>query len=177
MGKEVTIASERIYEGRPIGLRVDIVRLPEGRVTRREVVEHKGSVAIAALDEAKNLLLVRQYRKPAEKGLFEIPAGTLEEGEEPESCARRELREETGCGFYPTPGYCEEHIQIYLAQDLEPSGRGGEADEIEVSWFSWPQVLEMIDRGEIEDAKTIIGLLVLWAGSDSVLSGRRRERI
>ncbi|MFQ6001172.1 MAG: NUDIX hydrolase [Anaerolineae bacterium] len=181
MGKEVTIASERIYEGRLIGLRVDTVRPPGRRVAHREVVD---SVAIVALDEAKNLLLVRQYRKPTEKELFEIPAGTLEEGEEPESCARRELQEETGyvagslerlCGFYPTPGHCEEYIQIYLAQGLEPSGRGGEADE--TYWFSWPQVLEMIDRGEIEDAKTIIGLLVLWARSDSVLSPGRREQV
>jgi ADP-ribose pyrophosphatase len=70
------------------------------------------------------------------------------------------------CGFYPTPGYCEEYVQIYLAQDLKPSGRGGEADE--PYWFSWPQVLEMIERGEIEEAKTIIG--VLWATGDSVLS-------
>jgi len=172
LGKEVTIASERIYEGRLIGLRVDTVRLSEGRVARREAVD---SVAIVALDEAKNLLLAHQYRKPTEKELFEIPAGTLEEGEEPESCARRELREETGCGFYPTPGYCEGYIQIYLDQDLEPSGRGGEADE--AYWFSWPQVLEMIDREEIEDAKSIIGLLVLWARSDSVLSPRRREQV
>lgn len=184
MGKEVTVASERVYEGRLIGLRMDIVRLSEGRVTRREVVEHKGSMAVVTLDEGKNLLLVRQYRKPTEKELFEILGGTMEEGEEPESCAQRELQEETGyvagslerlCGFYPTPGYCEGYIQIYLDQDLEPSGRGGEADE--AYWFSWPQVLEMIDCEEIDDAKSIIGLLVLWARSDSVLSPRRREQV
>ena len=81
MGKEGAIASERIYEGRLIGVRVDTVCLSEGRVTRREVVEHKGSVAMVALDEANDLLLVRQYRKPTERELLEIPARTLEEGE------------------------------------------------------------------------------------------------
>ena len=108
----------------------------------------------------------------------------MEEREEPGACARRELEEEMGyiagslerlCGFYPTPGYSEEYIQIYLAQDLKPCERGREADEIELSWFSWSQALEMFDRGEIEDGKTIIGLLVLWARSDSVLSQRREQ--
>ncbi|HIC94715.1 MAG TPA: NUDIX hydrolase [Anaerolineae bacterium] len=171
--KEVTLASRRLYEGRIVNLRVDTVRLEDGRVTEREIVEHRGAVAVVALDGDGNVLLVRQFRKPAERELLEIPAGTLEAEEEPASCARRELAEETGYraghlepmgGFYSSPGFCTEYIHLYLATDLSPSPARAEYDEaIELVRVPLSEALRMIGRGEICDAKTIVGLLSAWA--------------
>ncbi|GAI22032.1 unnamed protein product, partial [marine sediment metagenome] len=126
---EETLSSETIYSGRVVTLRVDEVRLPGGRQTKREVVEHSDCVAIVAVDADDNVLLVRQFRKPVEKDLLEIPAGCIEPGEEPVATARREMREETGYlprsikrmgGFYSTPGFCTEYLHLYLATDLVP---------------------------------------------------------
>ncbi len=171
--REITIASQRLYEGRIVNLRVDTVRLEDGRITEREIVEHRGAVAVVALDEGDNVLLVRQFRKPAERELLEIPAGTLEVGEEPASCARRELAEETGYraghlepigGFYSSPGFCTEYIHLYLATDLSPSRARPEYDEaIELIRVPFSEALKMIGRGEIHDAKTMVGLLSAWA--------------
>jgi ADP-ribose pyrophosphatase len=143
--------------------------LEKGNLTTREIVEHRGAVAIVALDEDDNVLLVRQFRKPVESELLEIPAGTLEPGEEPESCALRELEEETGynagrleriLGFYSSPGFCSEYIHIYFATDLMRSKAKASADEsIEVVKVPFSKALEMVLSGEICDAKTIIGLL------------------
>ncbi len=169
---ERIIAQERVYEGRVVALRIDTVRLPRGRTTQQEVVEHAPTVAVVALDEEGRVLLVRQYRHPAGKELLEIPAGTVEAGEEPEACARRELAEETGQwasemerlgGFYLTPGYSQEYMEIYLARGLK-AGQGqpeGE-EEIQVVRLSPSEALKMIEQGEIEDAKSIIGLLLLF---------------
>jgi len=178
--REVTIASRRLYEGRIVNLRVDTVRLEDGRITEREIVEHRGAVAVVALDEDDNVLLVRQFRKPTERELLEIPAGTLEEGEEPASCARRELAEETGYqagllepmgGFYSSPGFCTEYIHLYLATDLSPSSARAEYDEaIELIRVPLPEALRMIGRGEICDAKTIVGLLSAWARRQGLLA-------
>lgn len=173
MSREITTASRRVYEGRVVNLRVDAVRLENGRTTEREIVEHRGSVAMVALDEDDNVLLVRQFRKPAERELLEIPAGTLEPGEEPLACARRELREEIGYRakhlekvgtFYTSPGFCTERIHLYLASGLEPAPLPTEADEaIEVVKAPLVEALAMVESGEIADAKTIAGLLTVWA--------------
>ena len=129
MHQERTISSERVYEGKIIGVRVDTVELPSGRETKREIVEHSGATAIVAVDSEGDVLLVRQYRKPVEKALLEIPAGGIEAGEDPLDCARRELAEETGFAagrwdklgiFYTTPGFCTEEMHVFLATGLEP---------------------------------------------------------
>ncbi|MBU0491960.1 MAG: NUDIX hydrolase [Chloroflexi bacterium] len=169
MGEEATISTKRVYSGRTLRLRVDRVRLSSGRVTTREIVGHRGAVAIVALDDEGQVLLVQQYRKPVERALLELPAGTLEPGENPEDCAFRELQEETGyradtlrslTTFYTTPGYSSEHMYLYLAQDLHPVAACAEQDEcIEVLHLPLDQAVEQVRRGEIRDAKSIAGLL------------------
>ncbi len=170
MGEEVTIESSYIYRGAIVNLRVDRVRLADGREARREIVEHRGAVALVAVDEAGNVILVRQYRKPAEEELLEIPAGTLEPGEDPLACAHRELEEETGyragrliplASFYSSPGFCTEVIHVYLATALSPAAQKLEADEdIRVVKIPFRQAITLIQKGEIKDAKSIAGLLL-----------------
>jgi len=169
LGTEATVTSQRVYEGRLVNLRVDTVRLENGRLTEREIVEHPGAVAVVALDEDDNIILVRQFRKAVEKKLLEIPAGTLEVGEEPIACARRELREETGyraeCleqigGLYPSPGFCTEHIHLYLATGLKKGLSAPEDDEaIETIKVPLSDIPAMVSQGEICDGKSIVGLL------------------
>ena len=182
MGAEVTVASQRVYEGRLVNLRVDTVCLENGRLTEREIVEHPGAVAVVALDGDDNVLLVRQFRKPAEKELLEIPAGTLEAGEEPIACARRELKEETGyraeCleqvgSFYSSPGFCTEYIRLYLATGLQKGRSAPEGDEaIEIIKVSLSEIPALVSQGEICDGKTIAGLLsVLLLGLDLSTTG------
>jgi ADP-ribose pyrophosphatase len=164
------VESRRLYEGRVVSLRVDRVKLPSGRSAVREVVEHAPVVAIVPLDGEGNVLLVRQYRLPVKRSLLEIPAGGVDRGESAEDAAQRELQEETGeragrlerlCSFFASPGYCDEYMHLYLATDLEPCALKADADEsIEVVRLPLSEALQLIERGEIGDAKTIIGL---WA--------------
>jgi ADP-ribose pyrophosphatase len=170
--QEQVVESRRLYEGRVVSLRVDRVKLPSGRSTIREVVEHAPVVAIVALDGQGNVLLVRQYRLPVQQSLLEIPAGGVDPGESPEEAAQRELQEETGqragrlehlCSFFASPGYCDEYMHLYLATALEPSVLTADADEsIEVVCLPLSEALRLIERGEIRDVKTIVGL---WAAS------------
>ena len=162
--------SRRVYEGRVVSLRVDRVKLPDGRSAVREVVEHAPVVAIVALDSRGDVLLVRQFRLPVKQSLLEIPAGGVDSGETAEEAAQRELQEETGqragrlerlCSFFASPGYCDEYMHLYLATGLEPSALAADADEsIEVVRKPLDEALRLIERGEICDAKTIVGL---WA--------------
>lgn len=164
--------SRRVYEGRVVNLRVDRVKLPDGRSAVREVVEHAPIVAIVALDSRGDVLLVRQYRLPVKQSLLEIPAGGVDSGESPEEAAQRELQEETGqragrlerlCSFFASPGYCDEYMHLYLATGLEPSALTADADEsIEVLRLPLEEALRLIERGEIRDVKTIVGL---WAAA------------
>jgi ADP-ribose pyrophosphatase len=164
------VESRRVYEGRVVNLRVDRVKLPNGRSSVREVVEHAPVVAIVALDSRGDVLLVRQYRLPAQQSLLEIPAGGVDSGESPEEAAQRELQEETGQragwlerlgSFFASPGYCDEYMHLYLATGLEPSALAADADEsIEVVRLPLDEALRLIERGEIRDVKTIVGL---WA--------------
>jgi len=168
--RETRIASRIIYEGKIVNLRVDQVRLPNGREASREVVEHAPAVAVVALDRDQNVLLVRQYRYPVQKEVLEIPAGLVEAGEEPLAAAQRELAEETGrrarhwqllFSIYSSPGFTDEQLHLFLAQDLEPAG-GQHLDEdefIKVAKVPLAQIPEMIRRGEICDAKSVAGLL------------------
>ena len=169
MAEEKTLSSRLIYDGRAVRLRVDTVRMPSGRETTREIVEHSDCVAVIAVDDKDNVLLVNQFRKPVEKELLEIPAGGIEEGEDAEDCVRREMREETGFlpqtverlgGFYSTPGYCTEYLYLYLATDLVPSPLQAEDSEnIRLVRVPLAQIPDLITSGSICDAKSIAGLL------------------
>lgn len=166
------LASEDVWRGRVFSLSIDTVR-EQGREHRREVVRHPGSGAIVPLYEDGTVALVRQYRHPTVKYLLEVPAGSRDGFETPEECAARELQEELGlvaarweklCEFFPSPGFCAEKMWLYLATELSETERGPEDDElIEVVRLPLTRALDMIAVGEIEDAKTIIGLTMTAA--------------
>lgn len=166
---ETTVASARIYQGAILALRKDQVRMPNGRLTVREVLEHSDSVCMVPLDAEGNVLLVRQYRKPTESVLLEVPAGGIEEGETPEEAAMRELQEEVSHvagelralrGFWLAPGWCDEYMHAFLATDLKPSDLEQDYDEmVDAVRVPLSQTLELIERGEIRDAKSIAALL------------------
>ncbi|MDH7482092.1 MAG: NUDIX hydrolase [Armatimonadota bacterium] len=168
--KEKTIESKRIFEGRIVSLRVDTIELPNGRRTTREVVEHKGAVAVVPMLDHEKVVMVRQFRQPVGSELLEIPAGTLEDGEDPADCARRELVEEIG--YYPgkltemfhsylSPGYSTEMLHTFLAEDLQKVSEKRDFDEfLEVVTINLKDAVEMICRGAILDAKSICGLLL-----------------
>ena len=167
---ERTTSTRRAFEGRVISVRVDEVTLESGRQSTREVVEHPGAVAILAWD-GERLAMVRQWRHATGRALLEIPAGTLEPGEEPPATARRELAEEVGLAastwvegpsFYTAPGFCTELMHLYLATDLtDASAAADDDEELEPSWLSLPEALASIDDGTVADAKTISGILWL----------------
>ena len=166
---EKTLSSQLIYEGRAVKLRVDTVKMASGRETTREIVEHSDCVAIIAVDDNDNVLLVNQFRKSVDKELLEIPAGGIDPGEDPVTTVRREMREETGYlprkverlgGFYSTPGYCTEYLYLYLATDLTPSQLHAEDTEsIRLVRVPISQIPSLITSGSICDAKSIAGLL------------------
>jgi ADP-ribose pyrophosphatase len=172
------ISSRRVYEGRVVGLRVDRVRLPTGRITEREIVEHGGAVGIVAIHENGDVLLVRQYRSSLGMMLLEIPAGTLSKGEDVRSCAFRELREETGYSaqqmeqmytFFSSPGFSNERIWLFLATGLTPGEQCVEDDEtIEVVKLPLKRALEMVEDGDICDGKSILGLIAARARMGSL---------
>lgn len=163
------VGSEEIFRGRIFDVTIDTVR--EGDQTyQREVVHHPGSAVIVPAFEDGTVALVCQYRHPAVRYLLEVPAGTLNRGERPEEGAARELEEELGfvpgrleklTEFYVSPGFCEEKMWIYLATEMTETKQQLEEDEIvDVVRIPFSQALEMISAGEIEDAKTIIGLML-----------------
>ncbi len=165
---EETLSSQLIYEGRAVKLRMDSVRLGNGRQTTREIVEHSDCIAVVVIDENDNVLLVKQFRKPVEKELLEIPAGGIDAGEGPEEAVSRELREEIGYmprsvhrlgGFYSAPGYCSEYLYLYLATELVPSQLIAEdTEEINVVRVPIEEIPDLIASGRICDAKSIAGL-------------------
>jgi ADP-ribose pyrophosphatase len=163
--------TKTIYEGRVVTLSAETIIFPGGKEAKREVVRHRGAAAIVPMISPKEVLMIRQFRHCVGKVLWEIPAGTLEPGEQPEECAKRELMEETGYragtlesmgGFFPTPGICTEFLHLFLATDLEPCETHRDDDEqIAVHILPVEEALRKIDSGEIIDAKTIVGLLKL----------------
>jgi ADP-ribose pyrophosphatase len=169
MNGEEILFSRTIYDGQIIKLRIDTVQKQDGREATREIVEHDEVVAIVAMDDEDNTLLVRQFRLPAGKELLEIPAGGIEEGESPEDAVRREMQEETGYlprkvvklgGFYSAPGFCTEYLHLYLATDLTPGRLHAEdTDEITLERVPLVKIPELISSGSICDAKSIAGLL------------------
>lgn len=150
-------------------LRVDSIRLPGGRETTREVVEHSDCIAVIAVDEDEQVLLVKQFRQPAGRELLEIPAGGIEADEDPAAAVSRELREETGYrpqkvekigGFYSAPGYCTEYLHLYLATGLVLSPlRAEDTDDISLVRVPVSRIHGLIESGDICDAKSVAGLL------------------
>ena len=167
---EPTVESKVIYQGRILSLRVDTVRLPNGRTTTREIAEHSSSVCVVPIDDQDNVLLVRQYRKPAEAQLLEVPAGGVEDGETPEQAVVRELQEEVGftssnlrhlSSFWVSPGWCTEYMHAYLATNLQRASLAPDDDEnILVERIPLASILALIENGEIQDAKSIASLLL-----------------
>ncbi len=169
MKKPENISTKLIYEGRIFDVSIDRIR--EGDIEYdREIVAHDGSAVIVPVFADQTVALVKQYRHAAEKYLWEIPAGSLEKGEDAETGAIRELEEEIGVTaakveklseFYVSPGFLSEKMFVYLATDLTETAQNLEDDELlEVQRFSFDEAFEMIRRNEIEDAKTIIGLIL-----------------
>lgn len=165
--EEITIASEPIFEGNIISLQVDTVQLPNGQTASREIVRHPGAVCVLAIVDGK-LLVVDQYRKPLGKMQIEIPAGKLEPGEQPELTAKRELEEETGyrCGsvkhihsFYTSPGFADELLHLYWAENLQPGEANPDEDEfLQVGLITLEEAKQYIKEQRISDAKTITAI-------------------
>jgi ADP-ribose pyrophosphatase len=170
MKSEKKLATQQIYHGQVVNMRVDTVEKASGGRTIREVVEHSDCIAVVALDEQGNVLLVRQFRYAVGKSLLEIPAGGIDPGEEPVDAVRRELQEEIGylprkmdklVGFYSTPGYGTEYLHCFLATDLVPGHLVAEdTDDIELVRVSPDRIPRLIASGEICDGKSIAALLM-----------------
>ncbi len=164
-----TLSTETIYEGKVFNIRIDKIR--EGEVEyKREIVVHKGSAVVIPVFDDGTVALVRQYRHAAGKYLLDICAGTLNAGEDPEIGARRELEEEIGvtarkieklCEFYVSPGFLTEKMHLYLARDLTETQQDLEVDEIlTVERHAIVDLVKMVENGEIQDAKTMIGIMM-----------------
>lgn len=162
--------SQTIYTGAVFAVAQDRLREDSGQEIIRDVVQHPGGAGGVPLFADGRIALVRQYRHPAGRDLLEIPAGKIDAGEAPEICAAREIEEELGvrvgrieklAEFYSTPGFCAEKLFVYLATELEPSQQKLDHDEeVEIVYLSLDEASQLIERGEIEDAKTIIALML-----------------
>ena len=164
------ISSEEKYSGRVLALRVDRVRLENGKDAALEIIAHHGSVVMVPVDADGGIWMVRQYRHAAGRELLELPAGSLEPGEEPAACAGRELREEIGMaagrilrigGFFLAPGYATEYMHVFLARDLRPDRLPGDEDEILTpEKYSLAELRRRLEEGNLEDAKTVAALAI-----------------
>jgi ADP-ribose pyrophosphatase len=173
------LSSERGFDGAWVHVRVDRVRLPSGRVTTRETVEHPGSVAIVGVTADDMVLLLRQSHHPIQRTLLGLPAGTLEPGETPEDCARRELLEETGyragpltllAEYFTSPGYTSEVMTVFLAEECVPKDGAIDPDElIAVQPCPLTDIARLVTPGpdQVADSKTLVGLLMLLRHRES----------
>ena len=168
--EENTIKSERIYEGAIINLRRDEVTVQNG-TSMREIIEHNGGAVLAAVTGEGRLVMVRQYRKPAGRVMLEVPAGKIDPGESAEAAAKRELKEETGytagkikflMQFYPSVGYSEEILYLYLCTDLTPGETNFDENEaIDIEEYEINRLHKMVMDGDVQDAKTIIAIMTV----------------
>jgi ADP-ribose pyrophosphatase len=174
-----TVSSETLYVGKIFALRADEVRMPGGNVARREVIEHYGAVAIVAMDDDRNIVMVYQYRHPVGRRLWELPAGLLDlSGEPPHLTAARELEEEAGLkadewrvlvDLVSAPGFSDECVRVYLATGLTDIGRPDAHDEeadLQVKWFSLQQARQMVLGGEIINSLAVAGILAAHDAED-----------
>lgn len=166
--EEKTISSKQIFSGKIIDVHLDTIETPDGRRSLRELVNHPGGVGIVAISDDNKIILVKQYRKAFEKAIYEIPAGKIDKGEEHYNCGIRELEEETGfkaekfdylgC-IYPSPGFVDEVTHIYLATKLyEGIIHPDDGEHLDIEFFDVDDVLEMIMKNELNDAKTVVGV-------------------
>lgn len=171
--EEKTIQTEEIFSGKVISLQVEDVELPNGKISKREIIKHPGAVAIIALTDDNKIVMVEQYRKALERTIVEIPAGKLEKGEEPATCARRELEEETGyicdhlellVSFYTSPGFADEIVHVYLASGLTQKQDSAALDEdefVNLEELTLADALQYIKEQKIYDAKTVYAVQYL----------------
>jgi ADP-ribose pyrophosphatase len=159
-----------VFDGKVFDVDRDVVRMPNGRDVTVDVVRHVRSVVLLPIPEPGSIILIRQYRYPVNRWLWELPAGSVDEGEEPDAAARRECHEEIGqvpetivrlASFFPTPGYCNEEMIFFRLSSLSVPTEAAELDEdedIEPRTFSLAEAREMVRHGEITDMKTVVGL-------------------
>ncbi|MBI5359464.1 MAG: NUDIX hydrolase [Planctomycetes bacterium] len=167
------LGSEQIYKGRIFSVEHATIAAPDGKIMTRDVIRHNGSVAIVPFLDKNHIILIKQYRLPADAYLYEIPAGTIDPGEKPLQCAKRELIEETGhsgkhwektAEFFSCPGFCSEKLYLYRATGLTPvkEFHRDEDEDIEVKIFSIREIRKMLAEDAFVDSKTLIGLLDLF---------------
>lgn len=174
--EEKTVSSDVVFEGKVIRVRVDKIKLPDEKLAEREIVEHPGGVGIVAITDNNEIILVKQFRKPIEKAIYEIPAGKLDSGEAHRLCGIRELKEETGMtaekfeylGYmYPSPGFINEVTHIYFAEGLSQGDTDPDEDEfLDIVRVPLDEAYEMALNGELHDAKTVFGILKYVALKD-----------
>jgi 8-oxo-dGTP pyrophosphatase MutT (NUDIX family) len=173
-GQELKVEDQEVvwsgygFKGKLINVRLDTVQLPNGDQRQREIVEHPGAVAVVPVLEDGRIVLVRQYRPAVKRSMLELPAGTVEEGEDVSVTATRELEEETGyrtrdlrelVRFWVSPGWCDEELVVFVAMNVDPGEQSPEDDEqIEVEIVAPDRIPELITQGEIADSKTMVGL-------------------
>lgn len=165
--EEKTIRTKEIFNGKIIRLHVDDVRLPDGKEAKRELIKHPGAVCVIAITNEKKIILVEQYRKALERPLVEVPAGKLEPGEDPAVCAARELEEETGWrpahmravqSFYTSPGFADEIVHVYIAEDIEKVENGLQTDDdefVDLLEVTIDEAEQLVAEQRIFDAKTV----------------------
>lgn len=170
---EKLLESHLAYQGKVVKLRLDTYE-SQDKTKLFELVEHPGAVVLLPIDPKGRILMIRQWRRAVEEILLELPAGTLEENEDPLFCAQRELQEETGfkagkltnlTSFYSAPGFCNEKLHLFLAEDLLPSNLPQDEDEgIDLAPMQLSEAIELIEKGLCRDAKTIASILLyqLW---------------
>ena len=169
------IARTTVYTGRIFQLEIDVVKLPTGHTIDMEIVRHPGSVVLLPIPEPGKIILIRQYRYTIDRWIWELPAGSLKPGEDPDEAAARECEEEIGLaphtvtrvgGYYPTPGFCDELMNYYRCEDLRPpapdsTARKDDDEEIEPRVFTLDEARALVASGEIVDLKTLAGLSLL----------------
>jgi len=169
------LARTTVFKGRILQIEIDVVRLPSGHTVDMELVRHPGSVVLLPIPAPGQIILIRQYRYTIDRWIWELPAGSLKPGENPDTAAARECEEEIGLapgritrlgGYYPTPGFCDEEMIYYRCEDLRPPAPGSTAkkdedEEIEPRTFTLDEARALVSSGEIVDLKTLAGLTLI----------------